>query len=118
MNCVWKVVDNFNVLSHMIIMFLSETATVKQKLLRCVLEKKCDPNTIYFVYTLDINISVTSPRPLESDELNRSVPSLVSSLVIDSDVSPISVGILSKGAKSKFSYFYSKSVSVQHLFNA
>ena len=82
--------------------------------------KKCGPNTKVnnlFLYTLDIYISVTSPRPLESDELNRSVPSLVSSLVIDSDVSPFSVGILSKGAKSKFSYFYSKSVSVQHTFS-
>ena len=79
--------------------------------------KKCGPNTNVnnlFLYTLDIYISVTSPRPLKSDELNRSVPSLV---VIDSDVSPINVGRLSKGAKLKFSYFYSKSVSVQRTFS-
>ena len=64
---------------------------MKQKLLRCILEKNVIQTQrliIYFVYTLN---SVTSCRPLEADKLNRSVPSLASSLVIDSDDSPISV---------------------------
>ena len=57
---------------------------------------------IYFVYTLNIYISVTSCRPLESDELNRSVPSLMSSLVIDSDDSPTSVADSVKGPSRRF----------------
>ena len=52
--------------------------------------KKSDPNTkVNNLFC--IHSSVTSRRPLESDELNRSVPYLASSIVIDSDISPISV---------------------------
>ena len=56
---------------------------------------------MYFGKKCDQNTKVNNIF-LESDELNRSVPSLASSLVIDSDDSPISVADLVKGPSRHF----------------